>query len=334
MAATDAPATLAELATDFLEGMKDVTTSSTITNLVYRYLNKANHDIHQERWWWAERRAVIVTKVPYTTGTVAVTKGGTTVTGTSTAWTTTDSFGRANAAIGDKITIGSSPDTYVVATVPGAGSLTLATRYTGETVTEAAHAVFQDEYALETDFDDVIDARTFSEDLGVALIGAQEFNRRFTRNSVRGVVEVATLIELGPSGSVALRRRVVFGKAPDRAYTIPYRYYTTYLAVSSAGAGQVNLSATTDQPIIPIRWRQALVYRAQAEWFQKRTKDPEAAAQAMADYTALILRARAAKGPTEDGVRLVPRVQRTDTPYRHGSSRRLTTGTAWDQMRA
>lgn len=337
MAATDAPSTLTELATDFLEGMKDVTTSSAIVNLVYRYLNQANQDIHQERWWWDERRAVIVTKAPYTTGTVSVTQGSTTVTGSSTAWTTNDAFGYQQATVGDKITLGSSPDVYVISAVGGAGTLTLASRYTGDTLSGAGYAIFQDEYALETDFDDVIDAKTFSQDLGIALIGAQEFNRRFARNSVRGPIEVATLIELGPSGSASLRRRVVFGKAPDRAYTIPYRYHTKHLAVSSTGTTAVNMSATTDQPIIPIRFRQALVHKARADWYSTRKQDPESAAQAEAKYTTLILRARASKSPTDDGVRLVPRVGPTQMvarrPYRRSGSARLTTGVAWDQFR-
>jgi hypothetical protein len=337
MAATDAPSTLSELATDFLENIKDVTSSTAITNLVYRFLNRANQDIHQERWWWAERRSVILTKPPYTTGTVSVTKGATAVTGASTAWTTADSFGNAQAAAGEKITLGSTTDVYVIDSVSGATALTLASRFTGETLSAASHVVFQDEYALASDFDDVVDTRTFSEDHDIDLIGAQEFYRRFARNSVGGTPEVATLIELGPSGSASLRRRVLLGPRPDRAYTIPYRYYTTNLAVSSTGVGAVNITATTDQPIIPIRFRQALVYRAMAAWYQTRKKDPEAATQAMADYTTVMLRARAATGPTEDGVRMVPRVgsywRMARRPWRRGGSTRLTTGTAWDQLR-
>lgn len=336
MAAGDAPATFSELRTDFLESVKEPA-GSAINTIVNRFLNKALQYIHEERWWWAERRATIQTKAPYTTGTIAVTEGSTTVTGTSTAWATADAYGQNNARAGDKMTLGSDAVVHVIATVGSATSITLTDRYTGSTISsDGGYAVFQDEYALAADFDDVIDTRFFDDAHTISLIGAREFYWRYVRNSTRSTPKYATLIELGPSGSVALRRRVVVGPAPDQTYIIPYRYYTTNLAVSAAGVGAANLSADADQPIIPIRFRQLIILRAKQEWYSTREKNAALAEEARQDYQTLLARASASKGPADDQPQLVPRLagywHQARTPYTSLEGRRLVTGTRWDQF--
>ena len=204
-----------------------------------------------------------------------------------------------------------------------------------EALDDSGYVLYQDEYGLPSDFDDVVDMRFFDEDRKIQLIGAQEFNLRYPRNSVRQAPAAATLIELGPSGSVALRRRVVIGPAPDKAYIIPYRYYTTNLAVSTAGVGAANLAATDDEPIISLRWRQGLVYKALQLWYLSRQKNAEMATFWGGEYTTLMLRARQAHGPANDRPVIRPRIggylEQARRPW-SAPSRRLTTGTRWDQM--
>src|SRR3990167_116794 len=342
MAAGDAPATLSELRTDFLQKCKEVTGVSAINTVVNRFLNQANHDIHLERWWWAERRATIRTFDPYTTGTVdvAITSLTTrrTVTGTSTAWNTTNTFGDTNAQAGMKMTLGSTGVVHLISSIGGDTAITLetSTPYMGDAaLDDSGYTIFQDEYSLPSDFDDICDARFFDEDRTIRLIGPQEFYRRYTRNSVLQPPRVATLIELGPSASVSLRRRVVFGPAPDKQYVIPYRHYTTNLAVSSAGVGAANLTSDTDEPITPPRWRQGLVYKALQLWHISRKKNAEMATFWGGEYTTLMLRARAAHGPADDRPVIRPKVGGYFAHARRPwsvPSRRLTTGTRWDQM--
>lgn len=342
MAAGDAPATLSELRTAFLEAAKEVTGVTAINTIVNRYLNTALTDIHLERWYWAERRATIRIFDPYTTGTVdvAITNLTTrrTVTGTSTLWSTTNSFGDANAQVGMKMTLGATGVVHLVSTVDSATQITLesSTPYMGDAaLDDSGYALYQDEYALPSDFDDVCDVRFFDEDRKIQLIGPKDFYLRYARNSVRQAPRVATLIELGPSGSVSLRRRVVFGPAPDKQYIIPYRYYTTNLAVSSTGTGAANLSADTDEPIIPLRWRQGLVYKALNLWYLSRQKNAELATFWNGEYATLMLRARAAHGPADDRPIIRPRVAGYFEQARHpwsAPSRRLTTGSRWDSL--
>ncbi|KKM01132.1 hypothetical protein LCGC14_1797520, partial [marine sediment metagenome] len=133
MAAGDAPSTLTELRTDFLEKLKEVTGVSAVNTIVNRFLNQANQDFHQERWWWAERRAVIITDNPYTTGTIALTLATslTAVTGTDTLWNTANNFGRNNAIVGHKMILAGSNDTYLINAVGSDTSITLDSSYTG-----------------------------------------------------------------------------------------------------------------------------------------------------------------------------------------------------------
>ena len=342
MAAGDAPATLSELRTDMLEKLKEVTGVTAVNTIIARFLNQANQDLHLERWPWAERRATIRTFDPYTTGTVdvAITNLTTrrTVTGTTTAWNTTNSFGDANAQALMKMTLGASGMVHLISTVDSATQITLdtSTPFMGDTaLDDAGYAIYQDDYAVASDFDDVVDMRFFDEDRKIQLVGPKEFYLAYARNSVRAAPKFATLIELGPSGSVSLRRRVVFGPAPDKQYIIPYRYYTTNLAVSSTGTAAANLSADADEPIVPLRWRQALVYKALQLWYLSRQKNETMATFWHGEYTTLLLRARQAHGPADDRPIIRPRVgayfEHARRPWT-APSRRLTTGSRWDQL--
>src|SRR5574341_104192 len=100
MAATDAPATLSELRTAFLDHLKEVTGNTAVNTVVDRTLNVALQDMPEEKWWWAERRSTIRTYPPYSTGTVdvAITPLTTrrTVTGSGTAWNTANSWSDVN----------------------------------------------------------------------------------------------------------------------------------------------------------------------------------------------------------------------------------------------
>jgi hypothetical protein len=83
----------------------------------------------------------------YDTGTVAVTDGGTTVTGTGTTWTA--------AMVGRKILFGQEGYPYLIDTVtPGTG-LTLVRAYNGAgtNLTASSYTIFQDEYDVYDDSD-------------------------------------------------------------------------------------------------------------------------------------------------------------------------------------
>lgn len=311
MAATDVPATLTELQTHFLEALKEVTGNSAVNTIAARYLNLGLQAIHQDRWPWAERRAVILTHPGYSTGTVSIALATrTTVTGSSTLWNTTiTGMGFKNARAGGKMTFGGGTDVYPVTSVTTDTALTLDFAYIGAAALSGeSYQYYEDEYALASDFDDVIDTRFFNEDRTIQLIGPQEFYRRYPRNNIRQPPQWATLIELGPASDANLRRRVLFGPAPDQTYVIPYRYYTTNLAVSSTGTAARNLTNTGDEPIVPIRYRMGVLWKALELWSRDR-KDDARAEQYATLYTGTMASAYARKdSEADDRPRLVPQV--------------------------
>lgn len=278
MSSATAPATLAELRVDFREKVRDAN-STALNTIIDRFLNTALVDVHLGNPitmpYWAIRRRVVITRAPYTTGTVAITTASsrTAVTGTSTVWTTTDSFGIANARAGGKITFSGLTDVYEVATVGGAGSITLASQYTGEDLTAATYNYFEDEYSLAADFGSIADLRMFSTDANIPIIGRMKFNRAFPRNSTKGQPRFACSEQLTFSGTAAPRPIVRLAPVPNAVYQIPYEYVTINLAVTSAGVEQAALVNDTDEPIMPLRYRQAIVHKALSEWYLDRKDD-------------------------------------------------------------
>lgn len=329
-----APLTLSELRTDFLNRVREATGVTATNTIVDRYLNLGLVDMHlHKQWWWAERRDVIVTRDDYSTGTVTVSEGATAVTGASTVWTTANAFGVNNARADDKITLGAVSDVYRISAVGSATSLTLASRFTGSDLSAGSYTVFQDEYSLASDFWQPLDYRIFSEERGIRLLSPRDFYRLYPRNSIRGAPKFATLIELGPSGSTTLRRRVVFAPAPDNEYTIPYRYITTSLGITSAGAQQAQLTNDTDEPIVPLRYRQGVVYHALYHWYRDR-KDDVRSQEAKAEYEGLMLRAAQDIVPSvEDRLRFVLDIPAPGSRRSVNRRRQFSIDSAWDQLR-
>ena len=71
---------------------------SATTEQAKQYINTALHDFNlgfQYKLPWLERTAQLRTHAPYTTGTVAISVGSTSLTGTSSLWNTSNSYGEA-----------------------------------------------------------------------------------------------------------------------------------------------------------------------------------------------------------------------------------------------
>ena len=339
MAATEQPKTFSDLYT-MLQNAVRVTTAITATeNQAKRAINMALHDMHlgfDYRFPWAERQARLQTRATYSTGTVTITQGSQTLTGTSTVWTTTDAFGIANARENGKIRISGGLTPYVVQSVGGAGTITLATKFTESDVTDQTYIYYEDEYALAADFLRPVDAQQFSDQYPIELLSRTEFRRRFPANSIpSSQIAVASIIDYAPSGNTTPIRRVKFHPPPSTALTIPYTYITGYLAVSSAGVAAANMSSSDDEPIVPLRYRHALFYYALAGWYRDKKDDARADA-AKNEYTDIMLRI---VGDVEvGGVRpqIRPRVgiyaARARRPWSGNSTRRYDINGRFDRL--
>lgn len=340
MSTTTAPGTYSELYTDLLNRVREQTGITATETLAKRYIDLANRDIYvgtSEKLPWAKRRDTITTHPSYSTGTVAVTIGSTTVTGTSTVWTTNNSYGQPNARAGGKITFqGDSQTVYTVVSVGGAGSMVITPAYIGATATGQTYTYFEDEYALAAAFARPYDLTSFDDAREIPLIGDQEFRRMFPRNRIPlQHMRAATMLDLPFSGNTTPVRKVRFAPPPSTVKVIPYTYITRYVVVTAAGVEQEAFSATTDEPIIPTRYRHLLVYHALAHWYRDR-KDDSRAQEAQASYFELLRRVVDDQEAGQQRMSMRPSTApyaRARRPYRgRAGRRRFDTGDAFDRF--
>lgn len=331
MSTTQQPTTFLDLITELLNAVRESTTVTATSDIAKRYINRSLHDMHIDSDFpWAIRRDTLLTHPTYTTGTVDITQGESTVTGTGTRWSDANAFAQANARASGKITINGT-DVYGIVSVSSLTVLSLASLFVAATVDDSTYTYYEDEYALASDFWQPVDKRQFTDALAIELIGPREFYRRYPRNSTLGTPKVATLIELGPSGSVTPRPRIILHPVPSSAMLIPYRYLTSNLAVSSTGVAAANLSADADEPIVPLRYRHAIVLHALAFWYRDR-KDDTRSKEAKAEYSDLIRRIRQDTMPTDDRPRLVPNLSRYRPISRRARRPRYDTNNAFDRL--
>lgn len=331
--------TFSDIYTEILNKMRQPTTVTAIINQAKRYANTGLHDMvfgFEYKLPWLERDAVLITAAPYTTGTVEITRGSTTLTGTSTLWTTTNSYGVANARTTGKIDLGDG-NIYGLSAVGGAGTITLATRYVADTdlAAGATYTYFEDEYALASDFLKLIDVRRFSAALDIPIIGRNEFKRRFPRPNVGGTPKVATINDRPFSGSTTPVTLVQFYPYASANMIIPYSYITKNLAVSSAGVEAISMANDDDEPALPMHYRAAIVEFAIWKWYRDK-KDDARAEQAHADYQDQVNRI---VGDQRIGAntqaRVTPRVgmYNTRSIYSGGAGRRYSTNNSFDDFR-
>ena len=325
---------LSDLRTDLLGLVGEPTGSTAINTIADRYLNKALHDIHIDPghiWPWAIRRAYLLTHAPYTTGTVDITAAArTTVTGTSTLWNTAvTGMGFNNARAGGKMVFSGSTEVYEVSSVGSDTSITLVNRWTGDALDDATYVYYEDDYALVADFLRPVDMRNFSTDLDIPFVGPMEFRRAAPRNSYRTKPKIATWYQAAFSSSTTPQYRVRLYPAPDNEYPIPYDYITSYLAVSSAGTEQTQLSATTDEPIIPLGSRHIVPLRAAMDWLLFR-KDDSRYRAVKGEYGELMGRIAGTQNIGQDRPRLSVNIGKYFGPRRSG---RFDVGDRFNDLR-
>lgn len=292
MSSTSQLTTFNDLFTD-LENRVRLTTGVTASETqAKRYINIGLHDMHlgfDYRLPWAERRAEVRTQAIYSTGTVSVSRGSTTLTGVSTAWNTNNDFTVKNMRANGRIVFSGSRTPYVISAVSSDTAATLTTAFTETTISGGSYVYYEDEYDLASDFLRPVDMQTFSDEANIDLISRSEFRRRYPNNAIPGTPSVATIIDVAPSGNTTPIRRVKLADPPSDFRRLPYSYITANLAVSATGTAATSLSAATDEPIVPLRYRHAILFHALYHWYRDR-KDDSRSVETKAEYTDIMLR--------------------------------------------
>lgn len=297
-------------------------------NQAKRAINVALVDMHigiEYKLPWAERSAILRTQARYTTGTVTIARGSTTLTGSGSTWNTNNDFGVKNARANGKIVFNGSRVPYRVASVGSDTAITLSTAFTEASISAGNYTYFEDEYDLATDFLRPVDAQQFSDETSIDLISRTEFRRRYPNNVIPGRPLVACLLDYAPSGNTTPIRRVRLAAPPADFMLIPYSYITSNLAVSSVGAAAENMSADSDEPIVPKRYRAAILYHALYNWYRDK-KDDSRSGDAKGEYVDLMSRIIQDQEVGAVRPQLRPRVSEykrsAQSPYSGGGYRR------------
>lgn len=293
MSSTSQLTTFSDIYTDLLNRVRAATGTTATDTQAKRYVNIAVQDImlgFDYKLPWAERRAVLRTHAPYSTGTVSISVGSTSLTGSGTLWNTANSYSENNARTTGKLKLAGGFDIYKVSSVGGDTSITLTDKYVGSAdLSGETYIYFEDEYALASDFLRPVDMQLFSNDLSIPIIGRAEWRRRYPRPNVSGRPRAATILDLSFNGSTTPVRRVALYPYPDNAYLIPYDYISNAVAVSSAGVEATALSADSDEPTMPLRYRHAIVFHALYHWYRDK-RDDARSQEAKAEYTDIMQR--------------------------------------------
>ena len=330
--------TFADLYTSLSQRVRIQTSVTASENQAKSLINTALQDMHVgngEKFPWAERRGVLQAMKPYSTGTVAITKGDTTLTGTGTLWNTAQTFGANNTRVTGKIVINGTSDVYTISSVNTDIWITLNERYQGENVTEASYTYYEDEYDLASDFLRPLDLQFFDTNSDIILINRREFRERNARNKTPGTIRYATIVDRTFVGSTAPVRRVMFHQPPDSYNLVVYNYVTANLAVTAAGVSQEQLINDTDEPIVPLRYRHAILMHALYHWYRDKKNDSRSQ-EAKGEYTEMIVRMTADSEVGANRPRITPRLggykRAAAAPYRQGGGRHVL-GSRFDEIR-
>jgi hypothetical protein len=294
MSSTTAPETFSDLYTDLLQRAREDTTLTATVEQAKRYINIGLLDMHigfAEMVPWAERETVLVTHLGYSTGTVQVVRGSSAIAGTGTAWSTANAQLQDNMREGGKLVVSGDLNVYTVGTVVSDTVAALNYATTADSDSGLSYRYYEDEYSLASDFLRPLDYRGFDDQRKIDLIGRREFQRRYPKNDRINRPRVATIIDnvdTTTSDDTPVRR-VRFYPAPDKSYAIPYSYVTKNLVVSSSNVAKEAFTADADEPIVPKRARQAIVYKALSQWYRDK-KDDVRSQQANAEYVDLVTR--------------------------------------------
>lgn len=213
-----------------------------------RWLNLIQQDIASRApFEWLFSRTYVQTQADKTDGTVAVSNGGTTVTGTSTAF-----------VAGDKrsfIQLEGDTNWYEV-TVVASQVLTITPAFAGTTLTAGTYTLRKVYYDLPSDLFSVFDARQSNTPLKLTALGVWTVDSYQPDINMVGMPTGYYMFRNNPdtAATAAKVRQMAFFPAPDSIYNIEVRYFLE----------QADLSADTDIPFLPLPYQALMVDGA--EW--------------------------------------------------------------------
>lgn len=260
-----------DIYTECMNRAKEKVTNTDILAQMKRLINERYEDVSNAKlWWWLQEKSHIDMVAYYNTGTVAVTQDSTTVTGTSTVWT--------SAMVGRRFFTVAHEEIYRISAVASTTSLTLETEWAGDDETEGAYYIDQDLYSLASDLDRMVHPHHAFWPYNVRAVGLEEMRRIKAYNLKKhDKPRLYTLMGFDSSGY----RQILFDTGGDEDPIVLYYDYLKKITT---------LSATTDKPLIPQKFRHILVEGALADYYRDYLRQQDIANTHEGRYTSLLKR--------------------------------------------
>ena len=240
-------------------------TASLRTSLK-RWINQIQSRIvSQKSYKWASITRPLLMPPRYTTGTIAVTQNGYTITGTNTVWT---SFAHRF----NKIKIGSYRTPFVVNRVASATSITLNAPYPDATASGVTYSIYRDEFPLYPDYQDIVRVEVPGSIYDTTLIGPREFGKiRYRSPFTTGTPRTFTIDGFGyykaKTWADWLPNQDFFEPDPDTTVPINPVLHSWPGVRTDEVSAQITytrvppvLVSDNDEPMMPLQYREVLVY--------------------------------------------------------------------------
>lgn len=200
---------------------------------------QALNDILQEicqvyNFSWLYGDSSFITVLPYSTGTITATEGSATITGDGTTFT--------SAMEGRKFRCEGA--TYVILAYVATDEITLSTNYAGTGGSGLVYKIYQDEYSLASDAEDVLSMRQENNPHKLEKRGIEFLDKYYPQRNSFGYPMIYAIIGYDSTGYM----KVAVYPIPNQARNIYYRYKKRV----------TEMSDDSDTPIIPLRYRWVL----------------------------------------------------------------------------
>lgn len=203
-----------------------------VEDVVEQALNDILQEICQSHnFSWLYGDSSFITAAPYETGTVTATEGSTTITGSGTTFT--------SAMAGRKFRCEDA--TYEISAYVSTTEITLSKNYAGAGGAGLTYKIYQNEYSLASDVEDVLSMRQENNPQKLKKRGIEFLDKYYPQRNSFGYPSMYAIIGYDSSDYM----KVEVYPIPNQARNIYYRYK---LRVTE-------MSADSDTPIIPLRYR-------------------------------------------------------------------------------
>ena len=231
------------------------TTDTNHSTLLKRWINLADDDIHSRHDWpWTLEREIVQTVADKTAGTVDVSASGTTVTGTSTAFSTT-------LDVGKFIQFSSSNNWYKVTAVASTTSLTIEIAYVSSTaLDDGTYKLRKQFYNVSADVEKVLTIRQAISPVKLELVHYRALDKWRPNQTASGNPVIYVIWGYDSSD----RWTFTLDPIPDTVMNIEVRFKKK----------RTDLVADTDTSKTPEKWKGVILDGALARGYEYVRKDP------------------------------------------------------------